>query len=80
MLERLPTMIAGEFDLAEGTLYPALHRLESSGLLASERTEHNGRPRRVYSLTARGRTALEGERGEWARFAAGVTRTLEAAR
>jgi len=48
----------GAFDLPEGTVYPALHRLEGQGLVASSRQTVNGRARRVYSLTRAGRTQL----------------------
>jgi PadR family transcriptional regulator len=60
------------FDLPEGTLYPALHRLERAGLLASRWSELNGRRRRVYQLTAKGRRALAERLGEWALFARAV--------
>ena len=45
-------------DLAEGTLYPALHRLERAGLITGRWSEVNGRRRRVYQLTARGQRSL----------------------
>src|SRR5262249_16997528 len=47
------------FDLPEGTVYPALHRLEQAGLLSSRwTTAPSGRRRRVYALTKRGERAL----------------------
>ena len=46
------------FDLPEGTVYPALHRLEKSGLLASDWSVVGGRRRRTYRLTAKGQKAL----------------------
>ncbi len=79
VLDRLRSMSGGEFALPEGTIYPALHRLERDGLLASHRTKHQGRTRRVYALTPAGEKALAGKRAEWERFTAGITRTLEAA-
>src|ERR1700722_5193384 len=48
----------GTFALPEGTLYPALHRLEKSGLVVSRWTDESGRRRRVYELTAEGRRSL----------------------
>ena len=54
--------------LAEGTVYPALYRLESGGLLASEWTVAAGRRRRMYRLTKRGSTELAKERGQWKQF------------
>jgi transcriptional regulator len=60
------------FDLAEGTLYPALHRLERAGLLTSRWSDESGRRRRVYQLNAKGRRALASQRGEWRDFAHAV--------
>ena len=48
----------GAFDLHEGTIYPALHRLEGAGLLDSSWAEGDGRKRRVYALTGKGEAAL----------------------
>ena len=62
----------GTFDLPEGTVYPALHRLERQGLVASGWTSAEGRRRRVYRLTAAGSAALAARRQEWARFAGSV--------
>src|SRR5258708_22131983 len=53
------------FDLPEGTLYPALHRLERAALLTSRWSEQNGRRRRVYQLTAKGHRALAKRQSEW---------------
>lgn len=66
----------GTFDLPEGTVYPALHRLEDAGLLASSWSATDGRSRRVYALTSKGEAALAAERGEWKRFAGGVHAVL----
>jgi DNA-binding PadR family transcriptional regulator len=63
----------GIFDLPEGTVYPALHRLERDGLVASDWTGQ-GRRRRAYALTRDGRAALAVRREEWTRFATGVER------
>jgi transcriptional regulator len=64
----------------EGSLYPALHRLEQSGLLAGEWSESdNGRRARFYSLTARGRRQLELERASWQRLSRGVALVLRLA-
>ena len=59
-------------DLGEGTVYPALHRLEAAGLLASDWAEAPGRKRRVYILTGKGAAALAAEQARWRRFAAGM--------
>ena len=70
--ETLRTRSDGTFDLPEGTLYPALHRLERAALLASRWSEVNGRRRRVYQLTAKGQRALTTKNGEWRLFARAV--------
>lgn len=63
----------GAFDLPEGTIYPALHRLEQAGLLSSRWTAgDSGRQRRVYTLTRRGRHALADQRAVWQRFAGAI--------
>ena len=66
----------GTFDLPEGTIYPALHRLEDTGLLSSAWAAGDGRRRRVYALTSAGATALAAEQTEWRRFATGVVAVL----
>lgn len=70
----------GAFDLAEGTVYPALYRLEKQGLLESQRAAVDGRQRRVYSLTAKGKAALGEDVQVWHDFARGMSAVLEAAR
>lgn len=67
----------GQFELKEGSLYPALHRLEREKLLSSywEQTADNRR-RKFYRLTPAGRHALKAKREEWTRFSAGVNGVL----
>jgi transcriptional regulator len=61
------------FDLPEGTIYPALHRLEQTGLLVSRWvTAESGRRRRVYALTRRGERALAERRAVWQQFCAAI--------
>ena len=67
--ERLRGLSDGAFDLPEGTLYPALHRLERAEWLASRWSEVQGRRRRVYRLTPKGHKALETQQNEWRGFA-----------
>lgn len=74
--ERLRLRSGGAFTLPEGTVYPALHRLESGGLIASRWATVTGRRRRVYRLTQRGRDALDSGRAEWKGFARAVHATL----
>jgi len=64
----------------EGALYPALHRLEVKGLLASEwGLSENNRRAKFYRLTAAGRRELVEEKGRWARMAAAIGRVMETA-
>lgn len=72
VVEKLRGESEGAFDLAEGTVYPALYRLERAGLLASRWTNATGRRRRVYRLTRRGRAELARESDEWKSFARAV--------
>jgi PadR family transcriptional regulator, regulatory protein PadR len=62
----------GTFDLPEGTIYPALHRLEDAGLLAGTWDQGEGRRRRIYGLTDQGAA----QQTEWRRFAGGVHTVL----
>ena len=67
IIEELKARSGGELALPEGTVYPALHRLEEAGLLASAWSDGT-RKRRVYRLTRRGRRGLRTRREEWHRF------------
>lgn len=62
----------GAFELTEGTVYPALHRLQDSGRLASDWEDVAGRRRRIYRITEAGRRALAAETTRWQSFAAAV--------
>jgi PadR family transcriptional regulator PadR len=62
----------GAFDLPEGTVYPALHRLERDGAVTSSWDVHSARKRRVYRLTGAGRETLAAKQSEWRVFARGV--------
>jgi transcriptional regulator len=73
VIEEIRRKTGGAFDLPEGTIYPALHRLEQAGLLASRWvTAESGRKRRVYSLTKRGNRALGERRAVWEQFSAAI--------
>lgn len=69
VIEELKARSGGELDLPEGTVYPALHRLERRGLLKSAWSQAEGRRRRVYRLTSSGRRELESKTCEWRAFA-----------
>ena len=74
VIQEIRRRSGGAFDLPEGTVYPALHRLEKSGLLSSRwTTAESGRQRRVYSLTVRGRRALANHQAVWQRFADAIS-------
>ena len=75
--ETLRARSGGTFNLPEGTLYPALHRLERTGLLASRWSEVNGRRRRIYQLTQKGHRALSKQQVEWRDFARAVHAVTE---
>jgi PadR family transcriptional regulator len=77
VMEHVRTASGGRFDYPEGTVYPALHRLEADGMLKSRWSEVDGRRRRVYELTAKGSTALDSRRRDWERFSQSVAAVLE---
>jgi PadR family transcriptional regulator, regulatory protein PadR len=76
IIEELKRRSGGALALPEGTVYPALHRLEAAGLLRSAWSAGEGRRRRVYELTRRGRSELGVRRGEWHDFARAVQAVL----
>jgi DNA-binding PadR family transcriptional regulator len=71
---RLEIAADGALKLKEGSLYPALYRLEKDGLVKarweSEKTERRGPRRRTYSLTSKGKKHLQKGREAWLRFVA----------
>jgi len=63
----------------EGSLYPALHRIEERGFVESDwGTSENNRRAKYYRLTRAGRKRLETEAGEWKRLSLAITRVMEA--
>ena len=76
IIQELRRRSGGAFDLPEGTVYPALHRLEKSKLLASRWEDHAGRRRCLYRLTAGGRRALAQHRREWPGFSEAISAVL----
>lgn len=76
VIDILRTRSDGTFDLPTGTVYPALHRLQDLGLIASTWSEGSGRRRRVYKLTAAGRRALSQQRSTWREFSGAVTMVM----
>ena len=81
VIEEIRRRSGEAFDLPEGTVYPALHRLEQAGLLASRWvTADSGRRRRVYALTRRGERALAERRAVWRQFSEAIGGLLAGAR
>ena len=70
----------GYFELKEGSLYPALHRLERQKLLRSFWREADGRRRKYYELTEAGKRELAARKRTWLDFAAGINGVLGASR
>jgi DNA-binding PadR family transcriptional regulator len=79
VIRRLTASSGGLFDLPEGTVYPALYRLEKAGALASAWQTVEGRRRRVYSITDAGRVRLGERRERWRLFSDAISRILGAA-
>ena len=72
--------VSGIFEVKLGSLYPALQRLEKSGLVEAEwQASDNNRRARYYRLTRAGRRRLDEERHEWERLVLGIRRILESA-
>ena len=76
IITSLRELSGGLFDLNEGSVYPALHRLERTGRVESAWGEVKGRSRRVYRLTRKGRSALAAGRGIWQRTAEAMRAVL----
>jgi DNA-binding PadR family transcriptional regulator len=76
IIEQLRVRSDGVFDFPEGTIYPALYRLESLGMLESSTETVSGRPRRTYRVTRSGRAALKEREASWREFVRGVEAVL----
>ena len=75
--QRVQQMSNGEFAMNQGSLYPALQRLEKDGLITSDwGVTDNNRQARYYRITAAGRRALDREVESWKRFAAALDTVL----
>jgi transcriptional regulator len=76
--ERIEQWSERVLQLGQGTLYPALYRLERQGLIRSEwNVTENSRRARYYSLTSRGRRQLETELAQWRRTSRAVNQVLD---
>lgn len=76
ILRRLHELSGRGLAVPEGTIYPVLYRLERTGLLSSDWTRVSGRRRRVYTLTAAGRRALDTGAVQWKSFSGAVNKVL----
>lgn len=76
VIERLRDRSGGALELPTGTVYPALHRLERTGLVESDWETVGGRRRRAYRLTRSGVQALAEQRAVWDQFSIVVTSVL----
>lgn len=75
--QRLEQVSRGVVDVQQGTLYPALHRLENRGLLGAEwKDSETGRQAKFYRLTRRGRAQLEAETANWKKLTDAVALVL----
>jgi PadR family transcriptional regulator, regulatory protein PadR len=66
--QELEQRSGGYFEMKEGLLYPALHRMQQKGWLSSEWQTVEGRPRKYYTITALGRKILRAQAKEWLSF------------
>lgn len=78
VIERVRARSRDELELLEGSVYPALHRLEADGLVTSCWVESGPRRKREYEITRRGRAALAHQVREWRRVANAVDSVIGA--
>ncbi len=76
IIESLRQRSGGLFDLPEGTIYPALHRLEAQGLLGSRWSENSARRKKIYHLTPKGQQMLSKRQDEWKKFSRAINTTV----
>jgi PadR family transcriptional regulator PadR len=80
LAQRLQQITKDVLQVQQGSLYPALHRLEKRGLLRAEwQTTDTGREAKFYSLTRAGRKQLDIERRNWARLTEAISLVLQSA-
>jgi PadR family transcriptional regulator, regulatory protein PadR len=79
LISSLQHLSGGAFELAEGSLYPVLHKLEHAGLVRSGWDRASGRRRRVYRITGAGRRELEDRSRRWRVIRDAVDSVLSAA-
>ena len=75
--KRIQAVSGDVLQIKQGSLYPALHRLEAQGLVKAElKQSETGREARFYTLTKAGRAQLEAEVSQWERLSAAIQLTL----
>ena len=78
--QRIRQVSKESLQVQQGSLYPALHRLELAGWISAEwKPSENGRRAKFYTLTGPGRKKLADERAMWERLSAGISLVLEEA-
>jgi DNA-binding PadR family transcriptional regulator len=78
MVKELQSRSEGYFEMEQGTLYPALHRLERDGLVRSEwQIVGEGPPRKYYFITDQGRAALRESAAQWVDFSNSLLKLLD---
>jgi transcriptional regulator len=76
--QRLKQVSGDVLQVSDGSLYPALHKLEQHGWISSEwRPSANNRRAKFYALTRPGRRRLQKEAGDWERLSAAITRVVK---
>lgn len=82
VLRRIEEAGSGALELKEGTLYPALYRLEQAGLVSAKwettKEARRGPRRRIYRLTTKGKVELDRSRASWRNFVSVLDRIVEA--
>jgi PadR family transcriptional regulator PadR len=78
LIESLERLSGGAFELAEGSLYPVLHKLEHAGLVRSSWDRESGRRRRIYRITRTGQRELEERSRRWRAIRDAVDAVLSA--
>lgn len=80
LLQRIEARAAGALELREGSVYPALYRMEEAGLIAGEwetKNERRGPRRRIYRITRGGKKRLTEARTSWKQFVEVIGRIVE---
>ncbi|MDR0263234.1 MAG: helix-turn-helix transcriptional regulator [Sphingobacterium sp.] len=76
LIKEIERSSEGVFSMKEGTLYPILHTLEAEGWLEAYWSTHDGRKRKYYRITERGRNQLQEKTKEWVQFRTAVDRVI----